>query len=193
MVRAASRGQGLLLSASLSPRRLLSDGNDRASHVPGEPAVPMPCSSTPAGSSAPGLFGATTRPPLEPRRRLPRSQFRGSITRPGHSLSTLRRMDCSTTTQDSLPAAGQALPDGIGYPLGSSERFPSCPIPSTSRPPFPSFRGARFVWKSTFFSHRFRPSRARARRKRRFHPHPNNLTGDRWMDDPGAIIQKRVR
>ncbi len=27
------------------------------------------------------------------------------------------------TTQDSLPAAGPALPDGIGYPQGSSERF----------------------------------------------------------------------
>jgi hypothetical protein len=27
------------------------------------------------------------------------------------------------TTQDSLPVAGQALPDGIDYPLGSDERF----------------------------------------------------------------------
>jgi len=27
-------------------------------------------------------------------------------------------------TQDSLLAAGQALPDGIGYPQGSNERFP---------------------------------------------------------------------
>ena len=27
------------------------------------------------------------------------------------------------TTQDSLPAAGPALPDGIGYPQGSDERF----------------------------------------------------------------------
>jgi hypothetical protein len=29
-------------------------------------------------------------------------------------------------TQDSLLAAGQALPDGIGYPQGSDERFPRC-------------------------------------------------------------------
>ena len=28
-------------------------------------------------------------------------------------------------TQDSLPAAGPALPDGIGYPQGFNERFPS--------------------------------------------------------------------
>src|SRR6476619_5173957 len=27
------------------------------------------------------------------------------------------------TTQDSLPAAGPALPDGIGYPQGSDKRF----------------------------------------------------------------------
>jgi hypothetical protein len=27
------------------------------------------------------------------------------------------------TTQDSLPVAGPALPDGIGYPQGSSKRF----------------------------------------------------------------------
>ena len=70
--------------------------------------------------------------PLSVRRLGPRSDHdegscgnvsRGSITRPGHSLSTLRRVDHSTTTQDSLPAAGQALPDGIGYPQGSCKRF----------------------------------------------------------------------
>src|SRR4029077_1832572 len=38
------------------------------------------------------------------------------------------------TTQDSLPAAGPALPDGIGYPQGSDERFHIC-----DDSPFPSF------------------------------------------------------
>ncbi len=62
--------------------------------------------------------------PPPKRRRLPQTgYFRGSITRPTHSLSTLRRVDHSTATQDSLPAAGQALPGGTGYPLGSNERF----------------------------------------------------------------------
>ena len=37
------------------------------------------------------------------------------------------------TTQDSLPAAGPALPDGIGYPQGSDERF------HIADSPFPSF------------------------------------------------------
>ena len=38
-------------------------------------------------------------------------------------LSTLRRGGLPPTTQDSLPAAGPALPDGIGYPQGSDKRF----------------------------------------------------------------------
>jgi hypothetical protein len=37
-------------------------------------------------------------------------------------------------TQDSLPAAGPALPDGVGYPQGSDERFHIC-----DDSPFPSF------------------------------------------------------
>ena len=37
-------------------------------------------------------------------------------------------------TQDSLPAAGPALPGGIGYPQGSDERFRA-----VSCSPFPSF------------------------------------------------------
>jgi len=41
---------------------------------------------------------------------------------------------CPTTTQDSLPAGGQPLPDGIDYPLGSDERFQI-----NYHPPFLSF------------------------------------------------------
>src|SRR6516225_79708 len=49
--------------------------------------------------------------------------FRGSITRPAHSLSTLRRMGHPTATQDSLPDGRPAFPGGIDYPLGPNERF----------------------------------------------------------------------
>jgi hypothetical protein len=49
--------------------------------------------------------------------------FRGSITRLLQSLSTLRGLGHPRTTQDSLLAAGQTLPDGIVYPQGHSERF----------------------------------------------------------------------
>ena len=51
--------------------------------------------------------------------------FRGSIARRLISLSTLRRGGHPPTTQDSLPAAGPALPDGIGYPQGSLRKVSS--------------------------------------------------------------------
>jgi hypothetical protein len=60
-------------------------------------------------------------------------EFRGSIAQRLISLSTLRREGYPSATQDSLPAAGPALPDGIGYPQGSEERF------HITDPPFPSF------------------------------------------------------
>ena len=44
--------------------------------------------------------------------------------------------------QDSLPAAGPALPGGIGYPQGSCERFHGC-----HDSPFPSFLArCRFIF-----------------------------------------------
>ena len=52
-----------------------------------------------------------------------RSNFRGSITRLMRSLSTLRPRGRPRPTQDSLPAAGYALPGGIDYPQGGYERF----------------------------------------------------------------------
>lgn len=44
-------------------------------------------------------------------------------------------------TQDSLLAAGQALPGGIGHPQGSDERFPSCTRYISS--PFPKLSGRK--------------------------------------------------
>ena len=89
----------------------------------GTPIVLLPCSPTPAGPTASG----PTMPRHGPRSvhgRGSRSySFRGSITRLRHWLSTLRSAGCPYTTQDSLPAVGQTLPDGLGYPQGSDERF----------------------------------------------------------------------
>jgi hypothetical protein len=74
--------------------------------------------------------------PQVQQRRLPLTQsLRGSITQPMHSLSTLRSAGYPDTTQDSLPAAGYALPGGFGYPRGSNEKFP----PTSRLPPFPGF------------------------------------------------------
>jgi hypothetical protein len=101
----------------------------------GTPLVLLPCSPTPAGP---------THQAVTMRRRGPHSvhgrgsriySFRGSITRLRHWLSTLRRMGHPITTQDSLPAIGQTLPDGLDYPQGSIERFQAV---SYIHPPFPS-------------------------------------------------------
>jgi hypothetical protein len=48
------------------------------------------------------------------------------MARPWDSLFTLRPVGYPHRTQNSLPAAGQALPGGIEYPQGSDERFLSC-------------------------------------------------------------------
>jgi hypothetical protein len=68
----------------------------------------------PRGISAPGRCGAPMLPPRFPRRSAPpTSLFRGSITQPSRSLSTLRRTGCPATTQDSLPAGGQPCRAGL--------------------------------------------------------------------------------
>src|SRR4029453_2199644 len=79
--------------------------------------------------------------------------FRGSITRPLTWLSTLRRVGRPTTTQDSLLAAGPALPGGIGYPQGSGERFLSSSLFLLST----GFLGARtFFFISLWNGRRYR-------------------------------------
>ncbi len=49
--------------------------------------------------------------------------FRGSITQRLISLSTLRGGGHPPRRKTRFPAAGPALPDGIGYPQGFNERF----------------------------------------------------------------------
>ena len=70
-------------------------------------------SPTPAGLLAPDHCGAAAWPLVCEQQRLPRKVFRRSIAWLSDSLSTLRRVRYLTTTQDSLPVAGQALPDGL--------------------------------------------------------------------------------
>lgn len=114
-------------------------GEGQASQVPGEPHCACARFSDPGGidfpkplrrvDAAPGPFnGVGSRE---------KTHFEAQWPGYSHSLSTLRRVGCPTATQDSLPAAGYALPDGIGYPQGSNERFQK--MRPTPDPPFPSF------------------------------------------------------
>src|SRR3990167_376080 len=102
----------------------------------GNPDCALALLFDPGRTGAPSHIGASARPPICPPRRLPHSYFRGSITRLRHWLSTLRRPGRPDTTQDSLPAAGQALPDGLDYPQGSYERFRGVSYISASFPKF---------------------------------------------------------
>jgi len=82
--------------------------------------------SDPGGTATPGRLSVSTRPPRCPRRGRPHWVFRGSITRLRYSLSTLRDAGYPHAAQDSLPAAGHALPGGLCSPRGSNERFRLC-------------------------------------------------------------------
>ena len=84
----------------------------------GTPIARSPCPSTPAGPRRQTAYNAVARPPRRERRGLPHWDFRGSIAWLSGSLSTLRPGRCRSGTQDSLPAAGQALPGGL-RPAGS--------------------------------------------------------------------------
>ncbi len=59
------------------------------------------------------VHSAAAWPLVFQKQRLPRKVFRSSIAWLSDSLSTLRRTGYPAATQDSLPAAGQALPDGL--------------------------------------------------------------------------------
>lgn len=91
----------------------------------------------------PGHYGIPTRPPLVATTWAPTtdSRFRSSIawlyTLAVYASYTLSR----THTQDSLPAAGQTLPGGVGYPLSSNERFLEMCL--TSRSSFPKLNSTQ--------------------------------------------------
>ena len=104
--------------------------------------IPVCLCSVDAGRTActrPLSYSAATWPSVCEQRRLPRKVFRCSIAWLSDSLSTLRSADYSNPTQDSLPAAGQALPDGL-----STRRIPmkGFRFASYISSPFPKLLGA---------------------------------------------------
>jgi hypothetical protein len=94
----------------------LSARSRGASQVPGDPQCVLALFSDPGAVT--GRAVAPNCAParhfclliLQSHRPIP-TEFRGSVARLSHSLSTLRSRDCSRTTQDSLPAGGQPSPD----------------------------------------------------------------------------------
>ena len=89
----------------------------------------MPRSSTPADPTTLATAGRAMLPSAQKTASAPRSvPFRGSITRPAHSLCTLRSRGRPRTTQHSVPAGAYPLPGQDFHVLGSSRsrKFPSC-------------------------------------------------------------------
>lgn len=96
----------------------------RASQVPGELSCAYALLSDPGGTRATRLYGGLTRPPKWQRRRLPAGEAISGLNHTALALAVYASTrPLRGALQDSLPAAGQALPGGIGYPQSSNERF----------------------------------------------------------------------
>src|SRR5262245_7708319 len=95
--------------------------------------------STPAGLRTPDHYGGAAWPLVSEKQGLPRGVFRRSIAWLSDSLSTLRSAGYPRPTQDSLPAVGQTLLDGL-----LTRRVPmrGFRVLATSHPPLPSLPGA---------------------------------------------------
>jgi hypothetical protein len=105
---------------------------------------------TPAGPLTPDRYGAATWPLVIERQRLPRKVFRRSIAWLSDWLFTLRGARSPRPTQNSLPAAVQALPDGL----------------FTRKVPMKGFRSASYISSSLpklSWRNRCRPQRAKRR------------------------------
>jgi len=77
----------------------------------------------PGRTDTSGPYDVPTRPPSRPCRRLSRVVL-SRLNSTALALAVYAsQWSLLAPTQDSLPAAGQALPGGIGYPQGSDERF----------------------------------------------------------------------
>jgi hypothetical protein len=145
--RASRAGGGVF---RVAPIRIMSTGDDGISHVPVEPQCAHARLLDPGGiENARPINGDSMLPSVGcGRRRLPQiALFRGSITRPMHSLSTLRSRGRPNTTQDSLPAAGQLCRAGFNTCRVPTRGFTSMHLWTHSMILlFTGFRGAPAFW-----------------------------------------------
>jgi hypothetical protein len=105
--------------------RDIFDGDDRTSHVPGEPFVHLPSSSTPPGPMPPSLCRRHRRGPRYVDSEGSRDWF---LSRLDHTASALAVYASPSSlpppTQDSLRLPARLYRVGLA-PTGSTERFPS--------------------------------------------------------------------
>ena len=91
---------------------------------PGEPSCPSALFSDPGRTRTPGPYGVSTRPPRLTTTKAPDDYPVSGLNHTALVLAVYASQRRSPVpTQDSLPAAGQALPGGIGYPQGFMKGF----------------------------------------------------------------------
>jgi hypothetical protein len=103
----------------------------------GNPDVPAPCSSTPAGSTPPGHCGGSTRSPLRQRRGLP---AKGNFGAQSHGFSThCLRFARWVAPLDARLVSGcwPSSPRRDWLPVGFQRKVSECLLTLLS--PFPSF------------------------------------------------------
>ena len=105
-------------------------------------------------------YGVPTRPPGCPRRRLPRVEI-SRLNSTALALAVYAsQWSLLAPTQDSLPAAGQALPGGIGLPTRLLRK-----VSDRCHPPFPSFLGARTLYTNATLELLYGKNRGGARNR----------------------------
>ena len=125
------------------PNRVSVSGKNGTSQVPGEPPCRHAPLFDPGGTFKPGRLGFQVLPSGYKTTSAPTLRsFRGSITRPACSLSTLRSLGRPTTTQDSVPAAGQLCRGRLATPWVPLQGFR---LPMSYLPPCPSFAWRTFI------------------------------------------------
>ena len=107
--------EGLGLSGSATPVPTHGHAGDgRPPRFLGNPRDGSPGSWTPVGPARQAVRRADAAPACGNSKGSRQENFRGSMSRLSVWLSTLRRVGRPTTTQDSLPAAGQLYRAGFG-------------------------------------------------------------------------------
>jgi len=154
---------------------------------PGNPDLHLLMVFDPGRTTAADQNAAVTRLPLKRKRKLQREiLFRGSIAWLLDSLSTLRGGGYPNTTQDSLPAAGQALPGEV-VSLGSNNKVSDHDL--MTHPPLPNF-----AWRNFFKMSRSIRSRLSCLRRRLFSSRSSSAKASSphaWGDGANFLCQSR--
>lgn len=99
-------------------------GRHRTSQVPGEPPCIGAPLSDPGGTPPPGLYGDAVLPSAVLGASAPASPVISGLHHAARMLAVYASpQQLPAAAQDSLPAGGQPLPGGTGYPLGPSRSF----------------------------------------------------------------------